>query len=59
MRRRGGLPTWWRRFVLSAQVVAVSIAGLVVLAGNEMLTPPLVLGLAIVAAALVWLIWRR
>ena len=59
MRRRGGLPTWWRRFVFTAQVVAVSIAGLVVLAGNEMLTVPLVLGLAIIAALLVGLIWRR
>ena len=57
--RGGRTPTWWRRFVFSAQVVAVYIAGLVVLAGNEILTVPLVLALAAVAALLVGLIWRR
>ena len=50
---KGGQPNpkWWRRVMLSIQVVAVYIAGLVVLAGSEMLTVPLVL--------VVGLIWRR
>ena len=60
MRRSGRIPErWWRRLVLSIQVVAAYIAGLVALAGNEMLTVPLALALAIVAALLVWLLWRR
>ena len=60
MRRGGRIPErWWRRLVFSIQVVAAYIAGLVALAGNEMLTVPLALGLAIVAALLVWLLWRR
>ena len=60
MRRGGRIPErWWRRVVLSIQVVAVYIAGLVVLAGNEMLTAALVLALATAAVLLAGLIWRR
>ena len=53
------IPKWWRRFLLSVQVVAVYIAGLVVLAGSEMLTVPLVLALALASVLVVRLIWRR
>ena len=59
MRRGGPIRTWWRQIVLSIQVVAVYIAGLVVLAGSEMLTVPLGLALGIVAALLLGLMWRR
>ena len=62
MRRGDRIGKRRRQIVLSIQVVAVYIAGLVVLVGNEMVTFPLafplVLALVIVAVLLVRLIWR-